>query len=554
MNGIAVREPLASPTASASVPEARFTATLDARAGGDSAWLAELVATCRARRAEGSSVRWIVPPITELVYRLETLFSLAHDEGFEPVLGGPSTDAAAVGRLSPDERLFVWDFITYRLLDEERASLSPDLLARYRSLQTMLGFEASPAAGPLAHVWDAADVCLKGARAVLRWLPVSWRRATVGDRMSSVLVIGAYGGEHIGDAAILGGVLLRMHQRYGVKRAILMTQRPAHTRHLIPMLDLPVEIAVEPYEHDRIRASLAEVDGVVFGGGPLIDLPKQLVRHLYTASLAVGSGKPFVVEGIGAGPFVRRPSEWVARRLVKMAARVSVRTAHDAAQPLVRDLQPTTGHDPAFDYLATRSSHLTRLPDADRDWVDRLLQGTEGRLKIGVNLRPIRHLFTVGAGDHDREAYTRTIEARFEQRFADGLKAFAATQVAPPCFVFYPMNAIQFGMSDLRSAYRIQRLLGGAVDFRVWEADPGIDGVVSLLRRLDIVIAMRFHAAIYALAHTRRVIGIDYRIGRKDKVAALLDDFGLGEQCRRIDDLTSEWLCEWLSRHAMAHG
>ena len=90
------------------------------------------------------------------------------------------------------------------------------------------------------------------------------------------------------------------------------------------------------------------------------------------------------------------------------------------------------------------------------------------------------------------------------------------------------MNAIQFGMSDLRSAYRIQRRLSGTVDFRVWEGDASIDGVVGLLRRLDIVIAMRFHAAIYALAHTRRVIGIDYRIGKKDKVGALLDDLGLG--------------------------
>ena len=63
-----------------------------------------------------------------------------------------------------------------------------------------------------------------------------------------MLIIGAYGGEHIGDTAILGGVLLRIHRRYGTTRAILMSQRPDHTRHLVPMLDTPVDVTVEAYE------------------------------------------------------------------------------------------------------------------------------------------------------------------------------------------------------------------------------------------------------------------------------------------------------------------
>lgn len=114
------------------------------------------------------------------------------------------------------------------------------------------------------------------------------------------------------------------------------------------------------------------------------------------------------------------------------------------------------------------------------------------------------------------------------------------------------MNAIQFGMSDLRSAYRVHRLLRSDVDYRVWQADAGLDGVVAPLRRLDIVITMRFHATIFALAQQRNVIGIDYRIGQRDKVGALLDDFGQGENCRRIDELTPEWLLERLGGFAAA--
>jgi polysaccharide pyruvyl transferase WcaK-like protein len=371
--------------------------------------------------------------------------------------------------------------------------------------------------------------------------------------LRDVMVIGAYGGEHIGDTAILGGVLLRVHQRYGVTRAVLMTQRPAHTRHLVPMLDVPVKIMVEPYEHNRIRECMAQVDAVIFAGGPLMDIPKQLVRHLYAVSLARRKGRPFIAEGIGAGPFPRWPSEWVARRLVKMARRISVRTTDDGQHRLVRGLKPEVGKDPAFDYLQSRGVELTRLPDVDQHWIERLLQETEGRLRIGINIRPIRHLFTDRSDGQDRVAFTRSVEARFEERLADGLRRFDAATAPKPCIIFFPMNAIQFGMSDLRSAYRIRRLLGKDVDFRIWEGDAALDGIVELSRRLDLVIAMRFHAAIFALAQGRRVIGIDYRVGKRDKVAALLSDFDQNEDCVRIDELSSDWLCERLFLHERNH-
>jgi polysaccharide pyruvyl transferase WcaK-like protein len=210
-------------------------------------------------------------------------------------------------------------------------------------------------------------------------------------------------------------------------------------------------------------------------------------------------------------------------------------------------LAPEIGRDPAFDYLATRGTPLTRLRAQDQQWIEHLLPGAaadgQRRPLIGINLRPIRHLFTVGGPAGKRAEYTRAIEAQCERNLAEAMHRFHRASPEPPCFVFFPMNAIQFGMSDLRSAYRLQRELHPDVDFRVWQADAGLDGVVALLRRLDIVITMRFHATIFALAQQRRVIGIDYRIGKRDKVGDLLADFGLSENCRRIDELKADWLC-----------
>jgi len=61
------------------------------------------------------------------------------------------------------------------------------------------------------------------------------------------------------------------------------------------------------------------------------------------------------------------------------------------------------------------------------------------------------------------------------------------------------------------------------------------------------VIAMRFHAAIYALSQRRPLVGVDYRPGVKDKVGYLMSDFGIFESCRRIDHLEAGWLADQLA-------
>ena len=61
---------------------------------------------------------------------------------------------------------------------------------------------------------------------------------------------------------------------------------------------------------------------------------------------------------------------------------------------------------------------------------------------------------------------------------------------------------------------------------------------------------MRFHATIFAVSAERNVIGVDYRPGVRDKVAALLSDLGHGDRCGRIDEVTTEWLADRLAELA----
>lgn len=551
----------------------------------------------RQLQSHSVSSRWLIPLTPELVFRLEGLVSVAREESVDVLLvPADIVDSASDGlnQLSADQRLFAWDFITYRILESDRDYLPLGHRDYYQQLLALLQRESSNPVQQSLLVFSGSESgwqsqkltvnypalrdsalapVVTGVEPISRWQKLATIAAdlmdvaSVGGRghlmrtlvrkprdpsglagrsLPRILLIGAYGGEHIGDAAILGGVLLRMHRNFGSVEAVLMTQRLNHTRHLMPMLEVPVDVSVDIYECEQIRRYVEWCDCVVFAGGPLIDLPKQLVRHIYTVSLAKRAGKPFIAEGIGPGPFARMPSRFTARRLIEMADRISLRAADAAEHELVVDRDFEVGLCPAFDYLETRTGELSRMPASEVAEIEQLLVNTEGRPVIGINIRPIGYLYTHGAPDEDVAGYTRRIEARFEDRLVEGLRKFSDKAEIKPCFVFFPMNAIQFGMSDLRSAYRIQQRLKGDVDFRIWQGDASLDGVLALIRKLDVAITMRFHAAIFALSQQCKVIGIDYRIGKKDKVAGLLEDVGQKDNCARIDLLTGRWLVDKL--------
>lgn len=442
-----------------------------------------------------------VPVTPATVYRLQSLFRLAFEAGVPLNLGAPEG-------LSPKETAFFLDF-KHRFIEgttppgEEPGPLIDDALSFAASL---------------------ANIAFTGRR----------QRAATGLR--SALLIGAYGGEHVGDAAILGGVLLDLYNEFGLSDATVLSVRPAHTRRLVASLDTPVRVDVARYDYKTIKEKLDRVDALAFAGGPLMDLPRMLVKHLSAARRAARLGKPFLVHGIGVGPFSKSLSRWSAHQILLRATAISVRTTRAGRDPIVKDLNPVVNADPAFAYLTGRAS-LSRLTQDDRSRIDAMMRETQGRRVIGVNIRPIRHDWCPKG-----KAYAQRSEAEFYEELAAAMKAYAAASTQPVTFIFFPMNPIQLGASDLAAAHRLHRLVGGAIDFRILEADPDVDGVLYLLRKLDGAIAMRFHAAIFALSQNLPTIGIDYYPGQGGKVEQLFHDRGLSDLARRLDEVDRDWL------------
>ncbi len=473
--------------------------------GGQGGAFADFLARSRAARG-GGTVIWQVTVCRSTVYHLESLHRFAEGEGAE-------LEFVVDPGLSERERAFFADHARHRVAKRRPGALLGEYLSGARE----------------------AMAALRSAMVRTRCTPAP---ATC---LRSVVIIGAYGGDHVGDAAILGGVLQALQSRHGVERATVMSHRPAHTRRLVAGLALPVEVSVEDYRPGRVARLLDDCDALVLAGGPVVDLPRVLAKHLAAAHAARVRGKPFLIERVGLGEFGRRLSLRAARETLALAHSISVRSSESAGHPLLRGFDVGIGRDPAFDYLATRQA-LDRLAEHDRSSVEALLAESDDALRIGINLRPVSNDWHPRGAQHA----ARTVD-RFMAALADGMARFAAESQRAVHFVFFPMNSIQFGMSDLTAAYRLHALLGGRARLLVWEADPDVDGVLHLLRRLDAAVVMRLHAAIFSFSQRVPVLGIDYFADRNSKLTQLFRDERRDQDLCGMEAFTADWMQERLA-------
>lgn len=359
------------------------------------------------------------------------------------------------------------------------------------------------------------------------------------DRNTKIaVVIGAYGGEHVGDAAILGGVLLRLQERDGIEKAIVLSTRVHRTKRWVSSLRLPLEVEVRAYESGVVRDTLAEVDQLVIGGGPLMDLPRSLYQHLDAALIARKQGCSFVVEGAGIGPFKNRFSEVAARSILNVADRIVVRSKGDLASPLLEGLSATMSRDPAFDYLATRTDDL-RLDFREALSLGQILKECEGKKILAVNLRPLWKKYVEGQEIDD-------VMDAFFKNLSSGIELLNQRMNGNLVVVSFAMNPDQYGFSDLESAQRLDAVLPAGVRHIVWEEEPGIDAVLSFLRQVDALLAMRFHACIFGLSQGTETFGIDYSVGGQGKVGKLLSEVGKSDSLIKVDELNENWIVEKL--------
>lgn len=324
----------------------------------------------------------------------------------------------------------------------------------------------------------------------------------VTSKTNRILIIGMYGGEHVGDAAILGGVILRLKERFSFTDIDVLSIRKDRTECWVDNLDLPVNINVidcetniDPYSYDKL----------VLAGGPIMNIPTILLHHIKVINKFKKTKKPFLIEGVGYGPLKTKLSKFLAKNIISKSDEISLRTSEDFQKVIKFRKDSIETYDPAFDYL---KYHLEILKESTDKFLNKILK--DDKKICVINLRPSDKTYTTSGGVLDLEDKMFASIINFMEHNSINMK-----------YVFMPMNSDQFGFCDFEIAYRLEDKIKESkieADYTIWETETTINDCLLLLNKASLTISMRFHGCIFSLSTNTPTIGIDYSTIEKGKV------------------------------------
>ena len=318
-----------------------------------------------------------------------------------------------------------------------------------------------------------------------------------------VLIAGYYGFGNTGDEAILAAILNGLHAHSPSARAVVVSGDPDDTqrRHGVEAIAWRDVAAI-------VRAAKG-CDLVLVGGGGLfqdhwgVDPKSLLTPNHYGISFYAGpavlaalEGKPLALVGLGIGPLASPEARRMVRGVCEASAFLSVRDA--ASRDLlvasgVETERITVSADAAFALAPARRSAANLLQDAG---VEAAASSSSRSPIVAVGLRP----WSLGA---DPE--------RWEAEVAGALDRLIEKTGGRVLFVPFQKSA-RADEDDTAVAARVRGRLGRTAAARavVLPAPLSPSETRGLLASCDLVLAMRLHAAVFAVAGAVPVVGLGY--------------------------------------------
>jgi polysaccharide pyruvyl transferase CsaB len=319
--------------------------------------------------------------------------------------------------------------------------------------------------------------------------------------MAKVLIAGYYGYGNTGDEAILTATVRSFRQLAPGISLTVLSADPASTRATHAVEALP------RFNAARVAAAVLGTDLFVFGGGSLLQDTtslRSLGYYLALLNLALVIGRPVMVFANGFGPICSRVGRMVSRQTLNRVALITLRDPDSA-----RDLYRLGVNRPRVLVTADPAFLLDPVPDRQA----RAILATEGI--------------------PDTDAGRIVVSARRwpglePARLAGALNRLSAAGLQ---VVFASMH----GENDRRFAREVRGLMRAPAWTLTGSYSP--EELMGVIRTADLVLGMRLHSLIFAVAQAVPAAGIAY----DPKVTSFLEVAGL-PVAARVPDFDGERL------------
>jgi len=325
---------------------------------------------------------------------------------------------------------------------------------------------------------------------------------------ATVLIVGWYGTETIGDKAILWSVVNNLRLRPNPpKKIYLSSLYPFISQWTVKELNLCGLEVVETYTKE-FEVVCRSVDEVIVGGGPLMDI-EPLNHILYAFVEATKNRKIARIEGCGIGPLRNPLYTEVVSELFRLADHITLRDSASVLRGLTdfdrKDIEVVP--DPATNYVMSVKASNDLHPST---------AVSPNEQNVACFLRKLTLEYK---GARDVAAFT-SLQERFESQLVQML-IYISNKLNLGLSLF-PMHTFSVGGDDRKFSRKIAKDIQAAAEIEHMSGQVSYErGIVSPLEILQSMssanfnICMRFHSVLFAQTLDVPYIAIDYTNGGK---------------------------------------
>lgn len=334
----------------------------------------------------------------------------------------------------------------------------------------------------------------------------------------SILIVGWYGTETVGDKAILGGIISSYQKTHSNLKVYVASLFPFITDQTV--VEMQLDVTVVNAKNFEFLAFAKNCDETIMGGGPLMDLD-DLNVPLHSFNIAKKYHKKTTVYGCGLGPIVRSKNKKIIQKILLLSDTIKLRdyksVEYAKAEFGIETIEMIG--DPAKGYVEERLAFVTEEPKQEialflRDWT-----------------------FEYAKGTYSREEFEK-VKGTFENSLASFIKQ-KADELEVTSIRFYNMHNFVVGGDDRDfSRHFIEQFF--AEDKRVSydKQLATVDSTIHAMKSSELNICMRFHSVLFAHTLESNFIAIDYTLG--GKITAFLSQNNALHKMRKITDFTAE--------------
>lgn len=292
-----------------------------------------------------------------------------------------------------------------------------------------------------------------------------------------ILISGYYGFDNSGDDAILKAIVKDLRENSENIEIVALSNKPSHTKRIYGIE------AINRFKMREVRRAIKSCDLFISGGGSLLQdvtSTRSILYYLLLMNLAKRHKKPVMVYANGIGPINKKFNRFLTKRILNKVDLITLRDEDSKKFLEQLGVKNTNIHvtaDPVFTLIPSTEERISEIFEIENIPLERPM--------IGISVRQWKN------NDELVSTIAKTIDYI--------LGSYDVNVLLIP--MHYP--------EDLDISMKIKENVNRGNCYLLKEM-YSVEDIMGIIKKMELIIAMRLHSLIYAATQGTPMIGLIY--------------------------------------------